>query len=166
MIHQDQHGFLHGRSCATQLFSTLHDIGQLLDNNIQMDVLFLDFAKAFDSLDHAILLQKRQGYGVSRNLYNYCSGYLSGRAQRVVVEGAASDWSPVTSGFPQESILGPMVFLLFINDLPDVIPKPTSTGLYADDTKLFQPVRTLEDSKQLQLAFSCAADWSRLQHEI
>ena len=70
MVHQNQHSFLHGRSCTTQLLSTLHDIGQLLDNNIQTDVLFLDFAKAFDSVDHAILLQKLQGYGVSGNLYN------------------------------------------------------------------------------------------------
>ena len=74
---------------------------------------------------------------------------LSGHAQHVVVEGAASDWSPVTSGVPQGIILGPMLFLLFINDLPDVIPKATSTGLYTDDTKLFQPIKTPEDSKQL-----------------
>ena len=62
------------------------------------------------------------------------------------MEGAASDWSPVFSGVPQGSILGPMLFLLFINDLPDVISEATSTGLYADDTKLFQPIRTPEDS--------------------
>ena len=111
-------------------------------------------------MDHAILLQKLQGYGVSGNLYNWFSDYLSGRAQRVVVEGAASDWSPVTSGVPKGSILGPMLFLLFINDLPDVIPEATSTGLYADDTKLFQPIRTPKDSKQLQHALSCTADWS------
>ena len=94
------------------------------------------------------------------NLYNWFSDYLSGRAQRVVVESAASDWSPVTSGVPQGSNLGPMLFLLFINDLPDVIPEATSTRLYADDTKLFQPIRTPEDSKQLQHALSCTADWS------
>ena len=160
MVHQNQHSFLHGHSCTTQLLSTLHDIGQLLDNNIQTNILFLDFAKSFDSVDHAILLQKLQGYGVSGNLYNWFSDYLSGCAQRVVVEGAASCWSPVTSGVPQGSILGPMLFLLFINDLPDVIPKATSTGRYADDTKLFQPMRTPEDSKQLQHALSCTADWS------
>ena len=80
MVHQNQHGFLHGRSCTTQLLSTLHDIGQLLNN-----ILFVDFAKAFDSVDRTILLQKLQGYGVSGNLYSWFSDFLSGRAQRVVV---------------------------------------------------------------------------------
>ena len=101
-------------------------------------------------MDHAILLQKLQGYGVSGNLYNWFSDYLSGRAQHVVVEGAAS-----LLVFLREASL------LFINDLPDVIPEVTSTGLYADDTKLFQPIRTPEESKQLQPALSCTADWSK-----
>ena len=160
-INEAQHGFLHGRSCATQLLSTLHRIGQLLDKNTQTDILFLDFAKAFDSVDHVILLRKLKDYGIEGNLYRWFSDYLHNRTQRVVVEGAASSWSPVTSGVPQGSILGPMLFLLFINDLSDVIPESTSTGLYADDAKLYRKISTPEDCSQLQEALSCADVWSK-----
>ena len=160
-INEAQHGFLHGRSCATQLLSTLHRIGQLLDKNTQTDILFLDFAKAFDSVHHVILLRKLKHYGIAGNLYRWLSDYLHNRTQRVVVEGAASSWSPVTFGVPQGSILGPILFLLFINDFPDVIPESTSTGLYADDIKLYREISTLEDCSQLQEALSCADVWSK-----
>ena len=161
IINKAQHGFLHGRSCVTQLLTTLHHVGQLLDNNVQTDIIFLDFAKAFDSVDHIILLKKLKSYGISGNMYNWFTDYLHGRKQRVVVDGVASGWSQVTSGVPQGSILGPMLFLLFINNLPDIIPPPTSTGLYADDTKLYNAIKSSHDCDHLQQALSYGDDWSK-----
>ena len=90
LINKAQHGFLHGRSCVTQLLTTLHYVGQLLNNNVQTDAIFLDFAKAFDSVDYIILLKKLKSYGISGNMYNWFIDYLHGRKQRVVVNGIAS----------------------------------------------------------------------------
>ena len=92
MINKAQHGFLHSHSCVTQLLATL------LDRNVPTDVLFLDFSKAFDSVDHTILLRKLKSYGISGNMYNWFADYLRGRTPRVVVDGVASGWSEVTSG--------------------------------------------------------------------
>ncbi|XP_028413970.1 uncharacterized protein LOC114536830 [Dendronephthya gigantea] len=160
MINKAQHGFLHGRSCVTQLLATLHHIGQLLDHNVQSDVLFLDFAKAFDSVDHAILLKKIKSYGISGNMYKWFTDYLHGRTQRVVIDGVASDWSHVTSGVPQV-VSWVLLFLLFINDFPDAIPPSTSSGLYADDTKLYRAITSPQDCDQLQEALSYADGWSK-----
>ena len=96
-----QHGFLPNRSCVTQLLSVLHTVGQSLDNNIQSDMIYLDFAKAFDTVDHSALLAKLRLYGVKGQLFCWFKDYLTERTQRVVLENAASHWSPVTSGVPQ-----------------------------------------------------------------
>ncbi len=154
LINPAQHGFIRNRSCVTQLLAVLHSIGQNLDNNTQTDVLYLDLAKAFDSVDHTILLEKLRGYGVTGPVQCWFADYLTGRTQRAVVDGVPSSWSSVTSDVPQGSILGPLLFVisrhLSINDLPDHVENETETLLYADDTKLHQTINSLHDCLSLQ----------------
>ena len=161
LITKSQHGFLRRKSCVTRLLSVLHIIGQFLDKNIQTDVIYLDFAKAFDSVDHQILLHKLASYGVTGQLYNWFVDYLSGRRQRVVVNGVTSSWAPVTSGVPQGSLLGPILFVIFIKDLPDILPDETLAALYADDTKLYKSITSIGDCENLQQALTELDQWNR-----
>ena len=159
LINNVQHGFLRNRSCITQLVGILHDIGKNLDRNKQTDVLYLDFSKAFDSVDHDILLHKLQMHGINGTLLRWFENYLNDRWQRVVIDGAASAWSPVTSGVPQGSILGPLLFVIFINDLPDNVSPSTNTALYADDSKLYREIKSVEDCQFLQDDLAKLENW-------
>ena len=126
-----QHGFSRGKSCTTNLPETI-DI--LSNSGYEAIVIFLDFSKAFDVVPHEELILKLESYGIEGNLQRWISAFLRDRRQRVVLGDSISDWMPVTSGVPQGSVLGPIVFLIFINDMPEVIQ--SLVKLFADDSKL------------------------------
>ena len=111
--------------CVTQLLSVLHNTGQSLDKNIQTDIIYLDFAKAFDPVDHDILLHKLKLYGVSGHLHEWFADDLSGRCQRVVIDGVVSFWAPVNIWSSTRKYPWSCLFALFINDLPNVLPNET-----------------------------------------
>jgi len=127
----------------------------------QVDAVFLDFAKAFDSVSHMRLLGKAAFYGIRNNLQLWLKDFLTERRQRVVVNGTCSSWSPVKSGVPQGTVLGPILFLIFINDLPDAIK--SSIKLFADDTVIYRKIETSDDQlilqKDLQLLETWASRW-------
>lgn len=159
LIHPLQHGFVKGRSCATQLLEVYNNIGSELDQGGQVDMVYLDFSKAFDSVSHRLLIRKLKMYGFHGNLLDWLIQYLSGRQQRIVLEGETSDWLPVTSGVPQGSILGPLLFLLYINDMP-LITHSTTLALFADDAKCFKAIRSQDDAQQLQSDLDRLSTWS------
>ena len=133
-----QHGFCTGRSCITNLLEALDHIGSLLDSGSQVDTIYLDMSKAFDKVSHRRLVHKLIQAGFGGKLLNWFCSYLSGRRQRFTVLGATSEDLPVTSGEPQGSLLRPALFLLYVNDLPEVISSSSRVLMFADDTKKFR----------------------------
>ena len=143
-----QHGFLHGRPCQSNLLIMPNCITEAIDKGIITDVIYLDFAKAFDSVPHKRLTYKLSKYGVTGNLLHWISDFLSKRRQCVRVNSELSEWESVISGVPQGSILGPVLFIFYINDLPtDIIAKLL---LFADDTKLIKMLLSKMSHCELQ----------------
>ena len=130
-----QHGFRNHRSCVTQLLEVLNDLSKMIEDGDCIDIIYLDFSKAFDTVPHQRLLTKLNAYGIDGNLLKWIESFLSERRQRVRVNQSYSNYSPVSSGIPQGSILGPLLFIIFINDLPDDIT--CICKIFADDTKIY-----------------------------
>ena len=158
LLSDAQHGFIPRRSCATQLLVTLEDWTRLMENGEPVDVVYTDFKKAFDSVPHRRLLSKLHSYGIRGKLLRWLEAFLTKRRQRVVVNGVFSGWSVVTSGIPQGSVLGPVLFTLYVNDLPDAV---TSTvQLFADDMKIYRGVGGGTDHNILQADLDRFVAWS------
>ena len=150
MINENQFDFLQGRSTTTQLLSTIHDFAKSRNSSYATDVIFLDLAKAFDSVPHECLIIKLCSLGLEGNLLNWLRHFLTCRKQRVVVRGTFSEWAPVVSGTLQATILGPILFVSYINDIADCVS--SNIKLYADDTKIYRELRNLtSDIQMLQI---------------
>ena len=136
-----------------------------LDEGSEVDTIYLDFRKAFDSVPHQRLMSKLRSYGIAGCLEKWLHSFLTRRRQRVAINGKTSQWSAVRSGIPQGSVLGPIVFLIFINDLPEVVN--SIVKIYADDTKLFREIRQRDDCDRLQADLDNLMEWSRKwQHQF
>ena len=161
LIHGLQHGFLKGRCTVTQLLEVFNRVEKSLDDSGQIDIIYLDFAKAFDTVSHRLLCHKLKSYGINGNLLEWFKSYLSNRKQRVVLEGIHSEWQNVSSGVPQGSILGPLLFLMYANDMSKEVSVQTSVAMYADDTKVFRKIVTVNDAIELQRDLDKMVEWSR-----
>ena len=157
---KNQHGFRKGRSCLTQLLKHIDDILRSLNEGSDTDVLYLDFAKAFDKVDHEILLAKLSKYQIKGNLYNWLQEYLKDRNQFVVVNGSRSHAAHVKSGVPQGTVLGPILFLIYINDM-EQCAKNCVISHFADDSRVKKAINYTSDVDTLQNSLNSIVQWSK-----
>ena len=161
LIDSRQHGFMLEKSCTTQLVSFCDSLALSLNENIRTDVVYFDFQKAFDSVNHDIILHKlKHQYGIDGSLLRFFKCYLDERYQRVVIGNKMSHKCRVTSGVPQGSILGPTLFILFLNDITKDLSPDTNIAMYADDTKIWRRIRKQDDHWILQRDINSLMNWA------
>jgi hypothetical protein len=153
-----QHGFRSGHSCESQLINTIEELARNINNCEQVDAIILDFEKAFDTVAHTRLLNKLAHYGIRGPVHDWLRNWLTGRSQRVTLEGETSEEEHVKSGVPQGTVLGPILFLVYINNIAD---NTTSTiKLFADDALLFRKIKKEDDAATLQRDLDTIINWS------
>ena len=158
LLSPKQFGFLSGRSTTTQLLNYLNKCLEKTVHGQVVDCIYLDFAKAFDTVPHKRLLNKLKAYGITGQMLKWIEAFLTGRTHAVRVNGVLSEVNTVISGIPQGSVLGPILFIIYINDILDNI---TSDGfLFADDTKILRSIRNEDDALALQSDIDALEEWS------
>ena len=155
-----QHGFQAKCSCVSQLLECLEDWTLAFDNGHQTDAIYLDMSKAFDVVHHAALIYKLRCAGIRGKVLNWIESFLTNRRQRVVMRNGTSRYEKVLSGVPQGSILGPLLFLIFINDIPNCVI--STVKLFADDAKLYRIIKNKEDCHKLQNDLNQLSAWSSM----
>lgn len=153
-----QHGFRPGHSCVTQLLEVTDEWFDILDRGGNIDCIYLDFRKAFDTVPHLRLSNKLYSYGIRGTVRTWIENFLCDRNQSVRVESSMSPKVGVTSGIPQGSVLGPILFLIFINDLPEIVT--SAVKLFADDTKLYREISSESDCDLVQNDLNGLSHWT------
>ena len=159
IIVKAQHGFIGKRSCLTNLLEYLEDITSINDQGHPIDVQYMDCEKAFDRVPHQRLLLKLESVGIRGDLLKWIESFLSNRHHRVCIRGTTSTWKPVHSGVPQGSVLGPLLFLVYINDLTKDLE--SSASLFADDAKIYRAIKSQEDYEALERDMVRIENWSK-----
>ena len=160
LISRQQHAFMAKFSTCTNLLECTHDWLLSLNSSICTDIVYIDFSRAFDSIVHSKLLHKLNFFGISGYVYSWIENFLLGRTQRVVIDYVCSDVQDVISGVPQGSVLGPILFLLYINDIDSICDAGSTLKLFADDCKLYSVVSLNNTSISLQLSLDSLCTWA------
>ena len=150
ILSDTNHGFRARHNTETQLLLTTYDLLYQRDQGHSVDIAILDFSKAFDTVPHRRLLGTLEHYGITGDILHWIEGFLLGRKQAVLVDGVKSAEEDVISGVPQGTVLGPLLFLLHINDMPSVLDTSTSCRLFADDCLVYRVINSIQDQIQLQ----------------
>ena len=159
LISNNQHGFVRQRSCQTNLLEALEDWTRLVDEGNALDIVYLDFQKAFDTVPHKRLAKKLNAYGIRGQVLKCVCDFLSDRSQQVAIGSSLSSMKRVTSGVPQGSVLGPTLFVLCVNELPSLVN--SNMLMFADDAKLFRKIQDDTDVQNLQEDIDMLENWSR-----
>ena len=153
-----QFGFIKGHSTVLQLLNVMDSWTKVLDRGESIDIVYLDFMKAFDTMPHERLIGKLKSYGIEYYTLRWIQAFLSDHVQQISVSGINSEWANVTNGIPQGSVLGPILFVLYINDLPENIV--SNVYIFADDTKVFKTINHPDDQHTLQNDLDYLTSWS------
>ena len=156
----EQHGSVPNRECMTNLLLAMEEWTEAMESGYDIDIIYTDFAKAFDSVPHKRLAVKLKSLGINGEVLRWIETFLSGRRHRVSIDGELSDWVYVKSGIPQGSVLGPILFVVFINDMPRV--SNNCCKLFADDAKIYSAIHSEDDTVSLQNDINSLVEWSTL----